>query len=280
MVIIPQNGIGVVTKKFVLFGQHKILADGEIVALKGEAGLQADALAPGLHFWLWPWQYSIHIEPFIEIEEGLIGIVEAAGGKPISGGRVIGNAVACDSFQSVRDFIEKGGERGPQMAVIPPGKYRINTVFFTVMRERALEIEDNMVGVVTTKEGAPLPTGEIAGGEVPGHNMFQDGQLFCQAGGYKGPQEQVLLAGRYYVNPRFTTVQTYPMTEVPIANVGVVIAYVGSIGVDVTGDGFKHGNLVSPGEKGVCVTPLDPGRYPINPLTHKARSNACLPRTS
>lgn len=65
------------------------------------------------------------------------------------------------------------------MAVIPPGKYRINTAFFTVMRERALEIEDNMVGVVTTKEGAPLPTGEIAGGEVPGHNMFQDGQLFC-----------------------------------------------------------------------------------------------------
>ena len=61
VVIIPQNGIGVVTKKFVLFGQHKILADGEIVALKGEAGLQADALAPGLHFWLWPWQYSIHI---------------------------------------------------------------------------------------------------------------------------------------------------------------------------------------------------------------------------
>lgn len=107
VVIIPQNGIGVVTKKFVLFGQHKILADGEIVALKGEAGLQADALAPGLHFWLWPWQCSIHIEPFIEIEEGLIGIVEAAGGKPISGGRVIGNAVACDSFQSVRDFIRK-----------------------------------------------------------------------------------------------------------------------------------------------------------------------------
>lgn len=274
VVIIPQNGIGIVTKKFVLFGSNKILADGEIVALKGEAGLQADALAPGLHFWLWPWQYSIHIEPFTEIEEGLIGIVEAAGGKPISGGRVIGNAVECDSFQSVRDFVEKGGERGPQMAVIPPGKYRINTAFFTVMRERALEIEDNMVGVVTTKEGTPLPTGEIAGGEVPGHNMFQDGQRFVEAGGFKGLQEQVLLAGRYYVNPRFATVQTYPMTEVPIANVGVVIAYVGSAGVDVTGEAFKHGNLVSPGEKGVCVTPLDPGRYPINPLTHKVE---CVP---
>ena len=59
------------------------------------------------------------------------------------------------------------------------------------------------------------------------------------------------------------------MTEVPIANVGVVIAYVGDEGKDVTGDAFKHGNLVSRGEKGVWVEPLDPGKYPINPYTHK-----------
>ena len=59
------------------------------------------------------------------------------------------------------------------------------------------------------------------------------------------------------------------MTEVPIANVGVVIAYVGKEGKDVTGDTFKHGNLVSNGEKGVWVEPLDPGKYPINPYTHK-----------
>ena len=36
-----------------------------------------------------------------------------------------------------------------------------------------------------------------------------------------------MLAGRYYINPRFATVETKPMTEVPIAHVGVVIAYVG-----------------------------------------------------
>jgi uncharacterized membrane protein YqiK len=79
-------------------------------------------------------------------------------------------------------------------------------------------------------------------------------------------QEQVLLAGRYFLNPRFATVEIVEMTTVPIANVGVVIAYVGSEGQDET---FKHGNLVSKGEKGVCVDPLDPGKYPINPNTHK-----------
>jgi uncharacterized membrane protein YqiK len=56
---------------------------------------------------------------------------------------------------------------------------------------------------------------------------------------------------------------------VPIANVGVVIAYVGAEGVDQTGDEFKHGNLVKKGQKGVWVDPLDPGKYAINPYTHK-----------
>ena len=59
------------------------------------------------------------------------------------------------------------------------------------------------------------------------------------------------------------------MTAVPIANVGVVIAYVGEEGKDLSGDSFKHGNLVSRGEKGVWLDPLDPGKYPINPYTHK-----------
>jgi len=132
-----------------------------------------------------------------------------------------------------------------------------------------MEIPDNMVGVVTTKDGKPLATGEIAGKEVSGHNMYQDAEAFITNGGHKGLQEQVILAGRYFINPRFATVETKPMTDVPIANVGVVIAYVGEEGKDVTGDTFKHGNLVSRGQKGVWCDPLDPGKYPINPFTHK-----------
>jgi uncharacterized membrane protein YqiK len=79
----------------------------------------------------------------------------------------------------------------------------------------------------------------------------------------------VILAGRYFINPRFATVEIKETTIVPIANVGVVIAYVGREGKDVTGEGFKHGNLVNKGEKGVWVDPMDPGKYPINPYTHR-----------
>lgn len=272
IVIIPDDSIGVVNKKFVLFGANKTLPDGCLVALNGEAGLQADTLAPGLHFWYWPWQYEVAVQKFINIAQGTIGLVEAEGGIAMSNGRVLAKTVDCDSFQDVRKFLTNGGERGPQIAVIPPGTYRINTAFFNVEQVKSLSIPDNKVGIVTTKDGKPLETGEIAGKEVKGHNNFQDGEKFITSGGYKGLQEQVLLAGLYYINPRFATVEIVEMTNVPIAYAGVVIAYVGETGIDVTGDSFKHGNLVNKGHKGVWIEPLDPGKYPINPYTHKVEN--------
>ena len=274
VVIIPKDSIGIVNKKFVLFGSNRTLPDGEVIALNGEAGIQADTLPPGIHFGLFPWQYAISVQPFMTIDQGKVGVVEARGGQPLSGGRVLGRTVECDSFQSVRLFLKNGGQRGPQIAIIPPGTYRINTAFFDLKTAPVLEIDDNAVGIVTVQDGNPLATGDIAGKEVAGHNLFQDGEAFVQNGGFKGLQEQVLLAGRYFINPLFATVEAAAMTEVPIAHVGVVIAYVGKPGQDVTGDAFKHGNLVSRGEKGVWVDPLDPGKYPINPFTHRVE---CVP---
>ncbi len=268
-VIVSKDEIGIVNKKWVLVGRNRTLPDGAIVALNGEAGLQADTLAPGIHFGLWAWQFAVSKVPFTTIDKGHIGIVEARDGRPLSGGRVLAKTVECNSFQDARGFLTHGGERGPQISIIPPGTYRINTGLFQVAAADVLEIPDNMVGVVTTKDGKPLATGEIAGKEVTGHNMYQDAESFITSGGNKGLQEQVILAGRYFINPRFATVETKPMTDVPIANVGVVIAYVGAEGKDVTGDSFKHGNLVSRGQKGVWFDPLDPGKYPINPFTHK-----------
>lgn len=342
VIIVPDDSIGTVTKKFVIFGANSKLPDGQIVALEGEAGFQADSLSPGLHWGLWPWQYAIELVKFTVIPQGKIGVVQACDGKPLPSGRIIakdvdcnyfqdaqaflkgggergpqmkvvppgtyrinpllftvdlyeateipqgklgvveahdGNplpigriiakGVECDSFQDAKAFLNGGGERGPQIKIIPPGNYRINPVLFDVKLTEVVDIPENKIGVVTVKEGCSLPTGEIAGGEVPDHNMFQDPDKFLANGGFKGLQEQVLLAGRYFLNPRFVTVEIVEMTTVPIANVGVVIAYVGQEGKDVTGDTFKHGNLVARGDKGVWVDPLDPGKYPINPNTHK-----------
>ncbi len=272
VVLIPNDSIGIVTKRWVLMGNNRRLPDGKIIALNGEAGVQADTLAPGLHFGYWPWQYSIDTEEFVVIEEDKIGVVESRDGKPLEAGRVLAKKVACDSFQDARAFLIGGGERGPQITIIPPGTYRINTQLFTVSEVPVLEIADNKIGIVTTKEGAPLPSGEIAGKVIEGHNMFCDAQVFIDGGGTKGLQEQVMLAGRYFLNPNFATVEITEMTVVPIAHVGVVIAYVGAAGTDLSGAAFQHGNLVAQGEKGVWAKPFDPGKYPINTMTHKVEN--------
>ncbi len=342
VIMVPDDSLGIVTKKFVLLGANRSMPDGQIIALHGEAGFQADTLPPGLHLGLWPWQYAVELAKFLTIPQGKIGVVQACDGKPLQKGRIIAADCDCNLYQDARAFLTNGGQRGPQMRIIPPGTYRINPLLFTVTTADAfqvppgklgiveardgealgtgrviakgvdcdsyqdpkaffehggqrgpqskivapgtyyinpvlfdvrcvdvVEIPDNKVGIVTTSEGKPLEKGEIAGVQVEGHSMFQDPDAFLASGGFKGLQEQVLLAGRYFINPRFASVEVVDMSIVPIANVGVVISYVGKEGRDVTGDAFKHGNLVSPGEKGVCVTPLDPGKYPINPYTHK-----------
>ena len=266
-VIIPGTAIGVVRKRWVLLGSTRTLPDGKIIALHGEAGFQADTLAPGLHWGFWPWQYEISVVPFIDIPEGKLGVVDAKDGAPLTK-RVFGREVDCDAFQNARSFLLKGGQRGPQIAIIPPGTYRVNTALFSVKLVPVLEIPEGKLGMVTTQDGAPLKTGEIAGREVPGHNTFQDGEAFVTSGGTKGLQAQVMMPGSYYLNPNFATVELANMTEVTIGHAGVVIAFVGEPGADVTGEGFKHGNLVKPGQRGVWVEPLDPGMYPINPKTN------------
>lgn len=266
--LIPEDSIGIVEKKFVLFAKNKTLPDGRIVALNGEAGLQADTLPPGLKFFLWPWQFKVTILTFTVIPQGQVGIVEAKDGNAIPAGRILASKVECDSFQNARAFLANKGERGTQIAIIPPGTYRINTELFAVNLAPAISIPDNTVGVVTTKEGRSLEAGEIAGKRVDGHNSFQDGDAFVKGGGFKGQQEEVILAGTYYLNPLFVEVSPVPMTAVPIGHVGVVVSYVGQT-VSGSGEQFKHGKLVERGQKGVWTDPLDPGMYPVNPLTTK-----------
>ena len=126
------------------------------------------------------------------------------------------------------------------------------------------KINDNMVGVITTMDGEPLSSGQIAGELVDAHNNFQDADTFLNNGGKRGLQQQVVLAGAYNINPWFAAVDGKPMTDIPIGSVGVVVSFAGKDGKDLTGDEFKHGNIVEKGSKGVWATPYDPGKYPLN----------------
>lgn len=268
VVIVPEDRIGLVTKKYVLMGNQE-LPEGRILATEGEAGFQAQTLAPGVYFGKWAWQYDISFQPFTVIPTGKIGLVLARDGAELETGLILGRKVPCDSFQDASAFLKNGGRKGRQTAIITPGSYRINTFLFEVEVTDMTTIPDNAVGIVTTQEGKPLEEGQIAGGIIAGHNKFQDTDVFMSNGGFKGLQEQVILAGTYFLNPWFAKVEMVKMTEIPIGHVGVVISYVGKDGVDLSGVEFKHGNIVARGSKGVWAEPLGPGKYPINPYIMK-----------
>lgn len=272
-VFIHERQVGVVVKRFAT----RSLPPGRLIALSGEAGYQAETLSPGLHFGYWRWQYSITKVPVIVVPQGEIALVIAADGAAIPPERILGKMIDCEHFQDARQFLSMGGEKGRQLGILTAGTYRINTALFQVITsavalEHGMEpshlllhrVESDLVGIVTTLDGQPIETGEIAGPAIPQHDNFQNAQSFLNGGGRRGLQEQILLSGSWNLNPWFVQVEQVPMVEIPIGYVGVVISFVGAAHEDVSGLEFKHGDLVHAGHKGVWVTPLYPGKHPLN----------------
>ena len=272
-VLIRERQVGVVVKTF----GTRSLPPGRLLALADESGYQADTLPPGLHFGYFRWQYRILKVPVTMVPQGEIALVVAADGAAIPAERILGKIVDCDNFQDARKFLANGGEKGRQLAILTAGTYRINPALFTVITsatapehgmgsEQLLlqRVAPDQVGIVTTLDGRPIEAGEIAGPTIPGHENFQNAQAFLDGGGRRGLQEQVLLSGTWNLNPWFVQVEQVAMVQIPIGYVGVVISYVGQAHVDVSGLEFKHGDLVNLGHKGVWVTPLYPGKHPLN----------------
>jgi len=270
--IIGEDESGLVIKRF-----GRPLPSGRIIALEGEAGYQARMLPPGWHFGMWRWRYKVLRVPLVVVQPGEIATVVAADGDAIPADRVLAREVPCDRFQDAEAFLRKGGERGRQIALLTAGTYRINPALFEVVMPasakshamspgelRVYQIPPDRVGIVTMLDGRPIPSGDLAGAMVGGHESYQRGQAFIDAGGCRGLQEEVLLSGSWNLNPWLVQVEQVPLTEIPIGYVGVVVSYVGREHLDVSGDTFTHGDLVERGRKGVWVEPLLPGKHPVN----------------
>src|ERR1051326_7878307 len=127
-VLIRERQVGVVVKRFA----GRSLPPGRLVALAGEAGYQADTLAPGLHFGYWPWQYTVLKAPLTIVRQGELALVLAADGAAIPPERILAKVVDCDTFQDARRFLVNGGEKGRQLGLLTAGAYRINTGLFPV----------------------------------------------------------------------------------------------------------------------------------------------------
>ncbi len=264
--------IGLVERKYV----GKPLPPGRVVALPGEVGIQARALQPGLKL-LPPFRYRVAKGDMIVIGEDEVGLVEAIDGLPLDPGRIFARHVdGHDSFQDGEAFLRNGGQKGPQVDVLPPGKYRINTYLFHVRNDPAVLVPQGHVGLISARDGAPMAAGRLLAQSVVGHSGYQSGQTFLDSGGQRGPQIELLLPGRYRLNSDLFTVEVQPATIVAAGQVGMVTAKDGAplppgevVAASVEGhDDFQNASafLASGGQRGPQYDLLKPGTYYINPM--------------
>jgi hypothetical protein len=130
--------------------------EGNIIALNGEAGYQAEVLRGGFHIGLWRWQYRIHRVPLVVVPQGKIAYVYARDGEPLAATQTLGRVTCCNNFQDARAFLcatgdgaeVPGGQRGRQRAILREGVYAINLAVFVVLTEdnfytiRSLQTKD------------------------------------------------------------------------------------------------------------------------------------------
>lgn len=218
--------------------------------------------------------FKVHKAPVVKILPGEIALVVAQGGTSLSPERILGRAVECNNFEDAQAFIANGGQRGRQLALLRAGEYQINTDLFTIVTtvnaaQYGIKPEDmkictvgaDKIGIVTTLDGLPTPEGEVAGSFIKGHDKFQNGQKFIDAGGFRGLQEEFLQEGSWSLNPWFVQVEQVPLTEISADKVGVITSYIGK---NVDSASTKESRLVDEGYKGVQKMPLRPGKYPVN----------------
>ncbi len=329
--------VGLVRKRF---GSRK-LSGGNAVAFNGEAGYQARLLRPGLQMKLWP-LYDVTRHPMVQIPAGQIGVVIAQVGESLPVGAKSGiYKNEFGNFQDLDAFVAKGGQKGVQRPVLPPGTVvpihpvgflviTKSTVFGVPIDEEYAHLESkgglkpasfglsdsklqvvrieptimdggrivDMIGIVTTYDGPPLPKGAIANrigdfsdiSELEAksetkdsdlveailsvknveHNNYQDFQAFIDHGGRIGIQHDPLMYGAYNLNPFLVSVEMVPMMIVNQGEVAVIKAYVGLATEDTSGVDFKFGSLVRPGHRGIWQEPLRTGKYAINPRCYNA----------
>lgn len=302
---IPNNQVGIVEKLWSIRGS---VADG-FIALNGEAGFEPEVLRGGLHLlfpFMYRIHRSDLVTigqgkiAYVFARDGApLAASQVLGAN---------NSDDNSDFQDARRFLLAGGQKGPQRKILREGTYAINTTQFAIItdervyghalseQERSvldamqltiaerwgftpviLAADHDLVGVVTVHDGPSLPPGEIIAPEIGTdlhdaatfHNNFQEPEKFLAAGGHRGRQLQVIVEGTWYINRLFATVESVAKTIIPVGNVGVVIFYTGPRTADVSGEQYRHGELVGNGSRGVWKDPLLPGKYAFNTYAGK-----------
>ena len=256
-----------------------LFQDGEAFLKNGgQKGPQVLILPPGEHR-INPHLFTVEVVNAVIIKDNQIGLVEAVAGKPCAPGRIFATPVVCDHYQDGAAFLANGGQKGPQIAILPPGKYRINTSLFKIEMRAITAIPAGHIGLITAMDGARVPDGRLLARKVDGHSNFEKGEVFIANGGEKGSQLDVLMPGTYRINTAlFQISEPVPWTSIGPDEVGIVIVRDGEPILDpakIAADEIDlsiHNNFQNPamflasgGQKGLQIPVLRSGNYAINP---------------
>ncbi len=206
-VIIDADEVGLLKRKF--FAAD--LPPGRIIAANGEKGPQAEILGPGFHFRPFIRVINeIEYTPVIEIPEGHYGLLKAQDGVSLRKGQFIADPWPKNKFEDMLNaeyFLTEGnGQKGPQLNILPPGKYRLNTYLFKVKIAKALDVPTGHVAVIRSKvqERDDCPKDTIQASE--------DNQVTAVIvpTGCKGVHAEPLKPQAYYLNR-----EAYEATIIP-----------------------------------------------------------------
>lgn len=229
--------LGVLSTSFVQVGDGKLaqlfrvygggsLTEGRIVAANGENGPQARVLTPGFHFELLVNVfYKVDAsQEEINIPPGKIGILTARDGKPLRAGQAFADPFPSNLGYGMLDaevFLKSGGQRGPQLTVLTPSKYRLNRYLWDYQERDAKEIPAGFVGVVKSNVHADVDFGTLKANKPKNCDVVKldqvehDGQRVQRIDaplvpvGCIGVWKDSLQPGKYYLNPN-----AFQITEV------------------------------------------------------------------
>ena len=165
----------------------------------------------------------------VYVPAGMMAIVTAKTGDPLPAGAILAEA----------------GQKGVQREPLAEGRHFLNPVNNDWRIVPLTTIPAGSIGLVTSKTGRELPSGEILAPDRDSKGVWKD----------------VLGPGSYRLNPEGYDVRVLNAINIPIGYVGVVTSQAGKPA--------HAGLFAGPGEKGVLEKVLQPGLYYVNPRAYQ-----------
>jgi SPFH domain / Band 7 family len=194
------------------------LEGGKILAINGENGPQAQVLRPGFHArFLLNVFYAVDTsKKETEIPPGKIGVLTAKDGTPLRAGQAFADPFPANKGMTMLDadtFLRNGGQRGPQLTILPPGKYVLNDYLWVVSIRDASDVDTGFVGVVKSNVWANVELGTLRADKpdncsVIGGGSRSEGKIEAPIVpvGCVGVWQASLQPGKYYFNPDAFTI--------------------------------------------------------------------------